>query len=141
MAGAVILAYDGSDLAKAAIAEAGRQLAPGREAIVVTAWQPVSVGFVAPVPVHAQDAEEVGKAAQLTADEGASLAAAAGFNARGVAVEAAPTWKGIVEAADEHGASVIVLGSHGHNGLGGVLMGSVATAVTHHSPRAVLIVH
>ena len=61
--------------------------------------------------------------------------------ARGLAVEAAPTWQGIVEAADKHGVSLIVLGSHGHTGLGSVLMGSMATAVTHHSKRAVLIVH
>jgi nucleotide-binding universal stress UspA family protein len=141
MAGAVIFAYDGSDLAKAAIAEAGRQLAPGRDALVVTVWQPVNVGFRTSVPIHAQDAEEVGKAAELTAVEGTSLAAAAGFNARGLAVEVAPTWKGVVDAADEHDASLIVLGSHGHTGLGSVLLGSVATAVTHHSQRAVLIVH
>jgi nucleotide-binding universal stress UspA family protein len=141
MAGAVIFAYDGSDLAKAAIAAAGRELAPGRDAFVVTVWQPVNVGFVASLPVRAQQAEEVGRAAKLTANEGATLADAAGFNARGLAVEAAPTWQGIVEAADEHDASLIVLGSHGHTGLGSVLMGSVATAVTHHSKRAVLIVH
>jgi nucleotide-binding universal stress UspA family protein len=133
MAGAVILAYDGSDLAKAAIAEAGRQLAPGREAIVVTVWQPVNVGFRTSVPLHAQAAEEVADAAARTAGEGASLAEAAGFSARGLAVEAAPTWQGIVDAADERDASLIVLGSHGHTGLGSVLMGSVATAVTHHS--------
>ena len=141
MAGAVILAYDGSGLAKTAIAEAGRQLAPGREALVVTVWQPVNVGFVSSVPVHAQHAEEVERAAELTAQEGASLAAAAGFDVRGLAIEATPTWQGIVEAADARHASLIVLGSHGHTGLGSVLMGSVATAVTHHSPRAVLIVH
>jgi nucleotide-binding universal stress UspA family protein len=141
MAGAVIFAYDGSDLAKAAIAAAGRELAPGRDAFVVTVWQPVNVGFVSSLPVRAQQAEEVGRAARLTANEGATLADAAGFNARGVAIEAAPTWQGIVQAADEHDASLIVLGSHGHTGLGSVLMGSVATAVTHHSKRAVLIVH
>jgi nucleotide-binding universal stress UspA family protein len=34
-----------------------------------------------------------------------------------MAVEATPTWKGIVEAADEHNASLIVLGPHRRNGL------------------------
>jgi nucleotide-binding universal stress UspA family protein len=43
--------------------------------------------------------------------------------------------------ADEHGARLIVLGSHGRSGLSGVFVGSVAAAVAQHSPRSVLIVH
>jgi nucleotide-binding universal stress UspA family protein len=140
MAGAVIFAYDGSDLAKAAIAAAGRELAPGRDAFVVTVWQPVNVGFVSSLPVRAQQAEEVGRAARLTANEGATLADAAGFNARGVAIEAAPTWQGIVQAADEHDASLIVLGPHRRNGLLGHLQGSVAAAVVAHTTTPVLII-
>jgi len=137
----VIFGYDGSDLAKAAIAEAGRQLEPGREAIVVTVWQPVNIGFLATMPVRSGQAEEVAKAANMTAAEGASLAEAAGFEARAVAVEATPTWQGIVELADTQEAGLIVLGSHGHTGLGAVLIGSVASAVANHSKRPVLIVH
>jgi nucleotide-binding universal stress UspA family protein len=34
-----------------------------------------------------------------------------------------------------------VLGSHGRNGIGLVLMGSVASAVVRHTTRPVLIVH
>ena len=81
------------------------------------------------------------RAAEQTAAEGASLAQAAGFNARSAAVEARPTWKGIVKVADEHDASLIVLGSHGRTGLAGVLIGSVAEAVAAHSRRSVLIIH
>ena len=50
-----------------------------------------------------------------------------------MAVEAAPTWKGIVAAADEHDASLIVLGPHRRNGLLGHLQGSVAAAVVAHT--------
>ena len=42
---AVLVAYDGSDLAAYAIERAGRELAPGREAIVVCVWHPADVGF------------------------------------------------------------------------------------------------
>jgi nucleotide-binding universal stress UspA family protein len=142
-AGPVVFAYDGSELAKLAIDEAGRQLAPGREALVLTVWQPFDVGFIPPVElqINAAEIDDVRKAAEQTAAEGASLAAAAGFTARSAAVEAAPTWKGIVQVADEHDASLIVLGSHGRTGLAGVLIGSVAEAVAAHSRRSVLIVH
>jgi nucleotide-binding universal stress UspA family protein len=142
-AGPVLFAYDGSELAKLAIDEAGRQLTPQREALVLTVWQPFDVGFVAAadIQIDAADAAEVRRAAEGTAAEGASLAAAAGFEARAAASEAAPSWKGIVKAADEHDASLIVLGSHGRSGLAGVLIGSVAEAVAAHSRRPVLIVH
>lgn len=141
--GPVVFAYDGSELAKLAIDEAGRQLAPGRDALVLTVWQPFDIGFVPPVALRLNAAEiaDVRGAAQQTAADGASLAQAAGFDARGLEIEAAPTWKGIVHAADEHDASLIVLGSHGRTGLAGVLLGSVAEAVTAHSRRSVLIVH
>jgi nucleotide-binding universal stress UspA family protein len=141
--GPVLFAYDGSALAKLAIDEAGGQLAPGRDALVLTVWQPFDVGFVPTVALRLDAAEiaDVRDAAQQTAADGASLAQAAGFNARGLEAEAAPTWKGIVHAADEHDASLIVLGSHGRTGLAGVLLGSVAEGVAAHSRRSVLIVH
>jgi nucleotide-binding universal stress UspA family protein len=141
--GPVVFAYDGSELAKLAIDEAGRQLTPGRDALVLTVWQPFDVGFVPIVALRVNAAEiaDVRDAAERTAADGASLAKAAGFKARGQEAEAAPTWKGIVHAADEHDASLIVLGSHGRTGLAGVLLGSVAEAVAAHSRRSVLIVH
>jgi nucleotide-binding universal stress UspA family protein len=141
--GPVVFAYDGSDLAKLAIDDAGRQLASGRDGLVLTVWQPFDVGFMpaAGARFDAEDSVAVRHAAEQTAEEGASLAQAAGCAARGVALEAAPTWKGIVTVANEHDASLIVLGSHGRSGLAGVLIGSVAEAVAAHSSRSVLIAH
>jgi nucleotide-binding universal stress UspA family protein len=141
--GPVIFAYDGSELAKLAIDEAGRQLAPGRDALVLTVWQPFDVGFVptTALQINAAEIAQVREAAEQTAAEGVSRAKAAGFDARGLEVEVSPTWKGIVHVADEHDASLIVLGSHGRTGLAGVLLGSVAEAVAAHSRRSVLIVH
>lgn len=141
--GPVVFAYDGSDLAKAAIAEAGRQLDGGRAALVVTVWQPFNLGFLPEheVQIDAASTEQVRRAAEQTAAHGASLAEQAGFRAQSVAIAAAPAWKGIVDVADDHDASLIVLGSHGRSGFAGVLAGSVAGAVAAHSRRAVLIVH
>ena len=81
------------------------------------------------------------KAAEETAAHGASLAEQAGFRPQSLAVQAAPTWKGIVEAAEEREASLIVLGSHRRSGLAGHLLGSVTAAVVAHSACSVLVVH
>jgi nucleotide-binding universal stress UspA family protein len=138
-----VFAYDGTDLAAHAIEEAGRLLDTSAEALVVTVWQPFDVGFT-PVGGEQFDAAEIAdvrKAAEQTAAEGATRAQAAGFSAGALAVEAGPTWKGLVEIAKERDASVIVMGSHSRSGIGGVLLGSVASSVASHWSRSVLIVH
>jgi nucleotide-binding universal stress UspA family protein len=141
--GPVVFAYDGSELAQLAIDEAARQLGQGRDALVLTVWHPFDVGFVPAggVRFDAAQISDVKRAAEQTADEGVSLARAAGFDARAATIEAAPTWKGIVNIADERDASLIVLGSHGRTGFAGVFIGSVAEAVSAHSRRSVLIIH
>ena len=141
--GPVLFAYDGSELAGHAITEAGRQLRSGRDALVLTVWEPFNVGFI-PVggtEFDAAGADEVRAAAKKTASHGASLAQTAGFQAESVTAEAAPTWKGIIDAANSHQVSLIVLGSHGRSGVTGLMVGSVASAVAAHSKRSVLIVH
>jgi nucleotide-binding universal stress UspA family protein len=139
----VLFAYDGSDLAKLAIEEAGRQLAPGRDALIICVWQPADVGFVPVGGQHfdADNASEVLKAAEQTAAHGASLAESAGFHTESLAIEGAPSWKRISQVAEERDASLIVLGSHRRKGLSGHLLGSVSAAVAANSPSSVLIVH
>ena len=141
--GPVLFAYDGSELAGHAITEAGRQLRAGRDAVVLTIWEPFDVGFL-PVGGEAFDAagaDEVKVAAEKTASQGASLAEAAGFHAETMTAEGAPTWKGVIDAAESRDASLIVLGSHGRSGVTSLIVGSVASAVAAHSRRSVLIVH
>jgi nucleotide-binding universal stress UspA family protein len=75
------------------------------------------------------------------ADEGAALACSLGFDASPLADSGVPVWSGIVRAADDHDASLIVMGSHGRTGVGLVLVGSVAATVARHTDRPVLIVH
>jgi nucleotide-binding universal stress UspA family protein len=143
-AGPILLAYDGSELARRAIEEAAGLLNPAREALVLCVWQPFDLGF-APIDdtaLDAKDPKQVSVAAERTAAAGAAIATAAGFTqARPLALEASPVWQGIVDSAEEHAASVIVLGSHGHSGLGALIVGSVARAVADHSRRTVLIAH
>lgn len=46
----------------------------------------------------------------------------------------------IIEAAAEHGAGLVVMGTHGHGLFGRAIMGSVATKVIAESKTAVLLV-
>jgi nucleotide-binding universal stress UspA family protein len=141
--GPVVFAYDGSELAKHAIGEAGALLEAGGDALVVTVWQPFDVGFLpaAGLQFDAAQIADVRTAAAQTAAEGAALAQAAGFRAQSAEIERSPTWKGIAEFADARDARLIVLGSHGRSGLAGALVGSVAASVAAHSRRSVLIAH
>jgi len=144
--GRVLIAYDGSDHAKGAIADAGQQLAPGRPATVLTVWQPLEgMSFVGlrgyAANIDQAIVDEAREAAEEVALDGAERAREAGFDAVPLAVSGDPIWKVIVEAADEQDADVIVLGSRGRSGISYVLLGSVAAAVAQHSSRSVLIVH
>lgn len=142
LTGPVLFTYDGSALAERAIRQAADQLGPAKRALVVCVWRPVDVGFTPTDGQHfdPDKANEVRRAAERTAAHGAAIAAQAGFTADGIAVEAAPTWKGIVDAANDYGASLIVLGPHRRSGLLGHSFGSVAAAVVAHTDTAVLIV-
>jgi nucleotide-binding universal stress UspA family protein len=141
--GPIVIAYDGSTLAKHAIDEAGRLLAPGRDAIVLTVWQPFDLGFIpsGEARLDAEDSAQVKLAAKRTAADGAALAEAAGFQSSSATIEVSPTWKAITEFADEHDAGLIVLGSHGRTRRIDAVLGSVARDVAAHSRRTALIVH
>ena len=136
----VLIAYDGSDHAKAAIAQAGEQLRTPRAAIVLSVFEPLAAlpvlgsGISAGCPPDF--AEEAEQQASEVAAEGAALAREAGFDAEAAVVEGTPVWERIVEVAKDRGAGMIVMGSHGRSGLSYVAMGSVATAVAHHATSA-----
>src|SRR5262249_46257902 len=77
---------------------------------------------------------------EQVAASGAALADAAGFRAQPLAVEGTPAWKAVLDTAGEHDAGMIVLGSHRHAGLGGLIAGSIAGDVAARSARPVLII-
>jgi nucleotide-binding universal stress UspA family protein len=75
------------------------------------------------------------------AEAGVRIARAAGLDAEPVAIEATGSvWAAIVEIADRHDASTIVMGSRGLTGLRSLLFGSVSSAVVHHADRPTLII-
>ena len=125
-----------------------------RHALVVTVWQPIgglgSVGLggvawsggaasmVNFVELDRVAAEEGGR----VADEGVRIAQETGLEAEPVAVKATgPVWNTILEIADHHDAATIVMGSRGLTGVRSMLLGSVSSAVVHHTDRPTLVVH
>jgi len=140
----ILIAYDGSADAKAAIDFAARHLTV-EPAVVITVWEPLLVQLRR-YPMGAlaitEDTGEARAQAEQYAKEGAELAAAAGFTEvtpRAVA-DRESIWRTIVEVADELDAALIVTGSRGLAGVRSVLLGSVSNHVLHHAHRPTLIV-
>jgi nucleotide-binding universal stress UspA family protein len=140
--GPVLFAYDGSEYARAAIEQARRQLIAARRAIVLSVWEPLeSVPFWgAPMRAVLSDmTKEVRDEAKKMVAESAERARQAGFDAESAIAEGSPVWRRIVDSAEERGAGIIVMGSHGRSGVAYVALGSVATAVAHHAKIPVFI--
>jgi nucleotide-binding universal stress UspA family protein len=148
-AGPILLAYDGSDSSAAAIAAAGRLLRGG-QALVCHCWTGLSRAMLRSDPSELpgalrQAAEELDaadrEAAERIAAEGVRLALGAGFEAWPLpARKERKTWRTLLEQAERRGASAIVAGAHGLSGVGRALLGSVSTALVHHSALPVLVV-
>ena len=148
--GPALLAYDGSDPARAAIETAGGLL-PARQAAVIAVWRSaadVSSAALAAAPsgvVHeaaARADEALHRNAQQTAEEGAVLARAAGFEqVQATAARAVGNiGSTLASAAEERAAGLLVLGSRGRGMLAVFVLGSVSRTVAAHAPVPVLVV-
>lgn len=145
----ILICYDGSDDAKAAI-EHGAQVLSGQKAVVLTAWEPfaliathtpVAIGFLPTVP----DVDEIDRAnesyANTQAETGAEIARKAGFDAEPLTRRVARTTAAAILAeAETQDADAILLGSRGLTGLKSLLLGSVSHAVIQHADRPVIVV-
>jgi len=144
----LLLCYDGSRAATQAVEYAARICHNG-VAIVLTVWQPRAAlgsmawaGALEPMDDYAETELAGAENAGQLAGEGAAVARGLGLHARPLAMEAiGPIWRAIVGAADEHHASMIVMGSRGHMTLGSILLGSVSNAVVRHATQPTLVVH
>jgi nucleotide-binding universal stress UspA family protein len=136
----ILICYDGSEGARRAIAAAAALLNDRRAVVIDDGPVMVAQGYSA----LASDAPYVDdrgfEDALGRGNEGAELARKASLRAEARAGIETPTWRGIVEAADEIGAAAIVLGSRGLTGLREPLERSVSHQVAKHAGRPVLIV-
>jgi nucleotide-binding universal stress UspA family protein len=146
----VLLCFDGSEDATAAIAAASELLAT-RTAVVLTVWEPVAIwepydpgallsAGVARLGAEALGLDEIGtQVAQEKVDRGVEIARTAGFDARGV-IAGGKTWHAICETAAELEAAAIVLGARGLSRIESMVLGSVSSAVVMHARRPVLVI-
>ena len=97
-----------------------------------------------PAWVTCRQAKSTGSIARKPGRPGRGRAAgrAAGFTAKPLPVrEERKTWRALLQAAEDHHASLIVPGAHGMSGdAGRALLGSVSTGLVHHSKVPVLVV-
>jgi nucleotide-binding universal stress UspA family protein len=148
----ILIAYDGSPQAQAALATAAKVF-PGRAAIIATVWEPglASVvpdpagigGPAAPVDLGAvAEVDDImSKRAAGIAADGVQRAQAAGLQPTPVSTEDdSNVAETIAAIADEHAADVVVVGSRGLSGIKARLLGSTSESILHHCGRPVLVV-
>ena len=137
----ILVGTDGSETAAEAVRQAG-ELARlhGAELIVLhgakTTASGVSGGGMYAAPVDLESirtaAEEILQQAQSSLGEDSKV--------RTIFREGDPA-EAILDAAEEEGADLIVVGNRGMRGAKRFLLGSVPNRVAHHAPCSVLIVH
>jgi nucleotide-binding universal stress UspA family protein len=145
----VLLCYDGSDDARAAVRAAGAMLGGGR-ALVASVWTPTHADYIGThLPslgpaVRAAVEEMDGYAAKATAEraeDGCRLAEDAGFVAEPLVLRAdGAVWSALVKAAVDQDAGVIVVGRRGLSPVSAALLGSVSNGVLNHANRPVVVV-
>ena len=146
----LLIGYDGSDAAGAAITAAGA-LFPQATGVVATVHPPpVTFETAAPARAALSDAaiaegvhrldEETLRGARQTAAEGVELAHDAGLHAEPVMLTGFSPWRALRAAAADAGADVLVCGARGENPLERTLLGSTAASLLHHADRPLLVV-
>jgi nucleotide-binding universal stress UspA family protein len=135
MSAGVVVGYDGSDCAKAALrvaVDVGRAYG-----------EPVTIAYGYDVsPVGGQDRDYLEALRELGTkrlQEARALLADDAGEVDAVIVEEAPA-KALVQLADERDARVIVVGTRGERPLTGALLGSTPHKLLHLSDRPVLVV-
>lgn len=150
----LLIAYDGSELARRAI-ERAAQLSQCSRAVILHVHEPTSpllatpadaafAGNSGPLAYEAERiAEEEAMRDERIVSDGVRFAERLGLSATADSSYARGPGgiaDAIVRRAADHDAILIVIGSHGRSPLGAALLGSVSMAVLHRSSIPVLVV-
>lgn len=148
MAG-IVVGTDGSPSAQRAVRWAlGEARLRGAPLTLVHAWlaplmaalpEPWAIGSPTFGPSDEQVYEGLRSAARSVLDAAVAEARRLepGLDVRGELVEARPA-EALLEAAGD--ADLLVVGSRGHGGFAGLLLGSVSSQCAHHAPCPVVVV-
>lgn len=143
----VLICYDGSQSAKDALAVARETLTGditllhvwSRPESVITDAFGVRQRFGGPSTAELERLA-VERALQI-AEEGRQLAQELGLEVElRLEPDESTIWRTILDTAEDEDAAVIVIGTHGRTVVQSALLGSVSSAVVHHSERPVLVV-
>ena len=146
----ILICYDGSADAQAAVDRAGLLMAGG-EATVLVVWETIletmtrhgslGMGMIGFSDDDGAADDAIKQAAVDTAAAGAQRATAAGLVAQPRIVNRDDGIAAVILAeAAALDAGVIVLGTRGLGSVKSLMLGSVSHAVLHHADRAVLVV-
>jgi nucleotide-binding universal stress UspA family protein len=143
----LLIPTDGTELATKAVTQGvGLAKETGASVILVAVtdmWSPWEIsresrmGGVNPIAVYEEHAK---KAADKVLAGARKVAEAAGVAVETLHVADKATADGIVDAAKEKGADLIVMATHARRGIGQLLLGSETTEVLHLSKIPVLVV-
>jgi nucleotide-binding universal stress UspA family protein len=136
MAGEIVIGYDGSDCARAALAVAVDLAKKLDDKLVIAfAYEERHVG--GEIQDYARAVRERGEAVIA---EGGELARKEGLDPE-LAIERGDSMAAaLADLGSRRGASMIVIGSRGESALKGLLLGSVAHKLLHLSATPVLVV-
>jgi len=136
MASAIVVGFDGSECALAALDKAV-ELArlDGSRVVIVFAFE-IPAAYGGETGDYRRAVRDL---AEQSAAQAAERAAAAGVDHEVELVPERPV-EGLVHAAERHGASMVVVGTHGEHPLTGAILGSVPHKLLHVSPVPVLVV-
>ena len=140
----ILICYDGSEGSRRAI-EKTAELFPGKTAIVLHVWSPMAMlatayGGAVTLPTYNDDGLQ--KAATAVAEAGCRWAREVGLHAKPEIADVTDhgTSHTILQVADAHDASLIVVGARGLSTFKSMVLGSISHGVAQHSHRPVLVV-
>lgn len=144
----ILCAVDGSELSNKALRHAvALSEKTGATLIIVTVTDP-SVVIAPGAEIMMIDTSSImselekakSEAARGILNEAKTIAQSAGITPKVVHVPETPAADGILRAAEQYEADLIVMGSHGRRGIGRMLLGSQAAEVLAHAKMPVLVV-
>ena len=139
----ILVPTDGSALAQKAVATAaGLAKSQGAQIVGVYVIDPfpyIGIGDASAVGLQAYLTEAKTAAGQAL-DASRQVCEAAGIAFAGDTIERNVVYEGIIETAEAEGCDLIVMASHGRQGVKALILGSVAQKVLTHTRLPVLIV-